>query len=74
MLWAKGIGEYVEAAKIINVEFQILEVQLLYLKNKWIYGIVNYLGTSDNVREISKVLPSYYREGTPRILLVWKNL
>ena len=37
-------------------------------------GIINYLGVSDNVRvEISKadciVLPSFYREGTPRTLL-----
>lgn len=37
-------------------------------------GIVKYLGTSDNVmNEISQtdciVLPSYYREGTPRVLL-----
>ena len=37
-------------------------------------GLVNYLGVSDNVKEeIAKadciVLPSFYREGTPRTLL-----
>jgi glycosyltransferase involved in cell wall biosynthesis len=42
---------------------------------KWVKdGNVNYLGSSDNVRaEIAKadcmVLPSFYREGTPRVLL-----
>ncbi|MCD4667123.1 MAG: glycosyltransferase family 4 protein [Sulfurimonas sp.] len=88
ILWAKGIGEYVEAAKIIkqkykNVEFQLLgfldtasptaiskEQMDIWVKDE----IVTYLGTSDNVKvEISKVdcmvLPSYYREGTPRTLL-----
>ena len=88
MLWDKGIGEYVEASKIIkskypNVEFQMLG--FLDVENnsavskeqmqKWVdAGYVNYLGVSDNVKEeISKadciVLPSFYREGTPRILL-----
>jgi glycosyltransferase involved in cell wall biosynthesis len=88
MLWDKGIGEYVEAARIIkrqykNVEFQLLG--FLDVENKtaiskdqmniWISeGIIKYLGTSDDVRvEISNadciVLPSFYREGTPRTLL-----
>jgi len=88
MLWAKGIQEFVDAAKIIknkynNVEFQLLghldvesptaiskEQMDIWVKN----GFVNYLGSSDDVRaEICKadciVLPSFYREGTPRILL-----
>ncbi|MDD2791241.1 MAG: glycosyltransferase family 4 protein [Sulfurimonas sp.] len=88
MLWDKGIGEYVEASKIIktkykNVEFQMLgfldaENNSAISKNKmqeWVdAGYVNYLGVSDNVKEeITKVdcvvLPSFYREGTPRILL-----
>jgi glycosyltransferase involved in cell wall biosynthesis len=69
--------------KYKNVEFQLLghldvesptaisKVQMdIWVKN----GFVNYLGTSDDVRvEISEadcvVLPSFYREGTPRILL-----
>jgi len=88
MLWDKGIQEYVDAAREIkrkydNVEFQLLG--FLDVSNKtaigkeqmdiWVNeGIVNYLGTSDNVKnEISKcdciVLPSFYREGTPRTLL-----
>ena len=42
----------------------------IWVKN----GFVNYLGSSDDVRvEIAQadciVLPSFYREGTPRILL-----
>ncbi|NQY54541.1 MAG: glycosyltransferase family 4 protein [Campylobacteraceae bacterium] len=88
MLWAKGIEEYVEAAKIINKKYNNIEFQLLghldvdsptaiskEQMDIWVNeGIVNYLGISDNVKyEISKVdcmvLPSYYREGTPRSLL-----
>lgn len=88
MLWEKGIGEYVEAAKIIKHKFKNVDFQLLgFLDvenpsaitrkqiNTWIdEDLVNYLGTSDNVKEhISKadciVLPSFYREGTPRVLL-----
>lgn len=88
MIWDKGIREYVEAARIIksqykNVEFQLLgfldvmnktaiaEKQML----EWVEeGVVNYLGTSDNIKiEIENadciVLPSFYREGTPRVLL-----
>ena len=88
MLWDKGIGEYIEASKIIknkykNVKFQMLG--FLDVENnsavskeqmkEWVdAGYVNYLGVSDNVKEeIAKiecvVLPSFYREGTPRILL-----
>ena len=88
MLWDKGVGEYVEAAKTLrkkypNAEFQLLG--FLDVVNKsaiskeqmdsWVKeGIINYLGTSDNVQnEISNadcmVLPSFYREGTPRTLL-----
>ncbi len=43
--------------------------------NKWQqHSFIKYLGVSDNIKEeIAKadciVLPSYYREGTPRILL-----
>jgi glycosyltransferase involved in cell wall biosynthesis len=88
MLWDKGVGEYVEAARTLtkkypNVEFQLLGFLDVVNKsaiskeqmNTWIKeGIINYLGTSDNVQnEISNadcmVLPSFYREGTPRTLL-----
>lgn len=89
MLYDKGIGHYVEAARELKlkygdkVEFGLLG--FLDVKNPsavskaemntWVEeGIVNYLGTSDNVEaEIAKVdcmvLPSFYREGVPKSLL-----
>ena len=88
MLWDKGIGEYVEASKIIKNKYKNVEFQMLGFLDvdnhsavskeqmqEWVdSGYVNYLGVSDNVKvEIAKVdcvvLPSFYREGTPRILL-----
>ena len=88
MLWDKGIGEYVEAAKIIKQKYKNVEFLLLgavgidnptAISKKTIEswkkeGIVKYLGTTDDVKiEIAKVdcivLPSYYREGVPRVLL-----
>lgn len=87
MLWDKGVGEYVEAARMlrrrgVKAEFGLLgflEVQnpsaiSRSQMDEWVKeGVVNYLGTSDDVRhEIALadcvVLPSY-REGTPRTLL-----
>jgi len=89
MLFDKGIGQYVEAARALkskygdSVEFRLLgfldvdnpsavsKTQM----NAWVEeGVVNYLGTSDNVEaEIAQVdcmvLPSYYREGVPKSLL-----
>jgi glycosyltransferase involved in cell wall biosynthesis len=88
MIWEKGIGEYVEAARVIkknypNVEFCLLG--FLDVENpgaisreqmsEWVEeGVINYLGVSDNVDEVITtadcvVLPSYYREGTPKTLL-----
>ena len=69
--------------KYPNTQFQILGYLDVHnpsaiskeQMNIWVKdGYVKYLGSSDNVRiEISKadcvVLPSFYREGTPRILL-----
>ena len=88
MLWDKGIGEYVEASKIIKSKYKNVEFQMLGFLDvdnhsavskeqmqEWVdAGYVNYLGISDDVKvEIAKadciVLPSFYREGTPRILL-----
>jgi len=88
MIWEKGIGEYVSAAREIkkthpNVEFCLLgflDVQnpgaiTRNELNEWIdEGIINYLGVTDNVDEVIQtadcvVLPSYYREGTPKVLL-----
>jgi glycosyltransferase involved in cell wall biosynthesis len=88
MIWEKGIGEYVNAAREIkktypNVEFCLLgflDVQnpgaiTKNEMNEWVEeGVINYLGVSDKVDEVIKsadcvVLPSYYREGTPKTLL-----
>ncbi|MDH5905123.1 glycosyltransferase family 4 protein [Vibrio splendidus] len=89
MLYDKGIGHYVEAARELkskygdNVEFCLLgfldvnnpsAVSKAEMKTWVEEGIVNYLGTSDNVEsEIAKVdcmvLPSFYREGVPKSLL-----
>lgn len=88
MRWDKGVGEYVEAARMlkkrgIRAEFCLLgflDVQNPAAISRkqmddWVAeGVVRYLGVSNNVREqISQadcvVLPSFYREGTPRTLL-----
>lgn len=88
MLYQKGIKEYVDAAEKIRTSYPNTEFRLLgFIDNKnpsaipaniihmWHRsGVINYLGTSDNVEaEIAKadcvVLPSYYREGVPRSLL-----
>ena len=88
VLWEKGIGEFVEAAKILlqggyQAEFCILgfmdsknpsSIKAAQM-NKWVSkAYINYLGVTDDVgSEMAKadciVLPSYYREGTPRSLL-----
>jgi glycosyltransferase involved in cell wall biosynthesis len=88
MLWDKGVGEYVEAARLLKRRGLNAEVCLLGFldvqnpaaisksqMDEWVAeGVVRYLGVSDNVpEEIAQadfiVLPSFYREGTPRTLL-----
>jgi glycosyltransferase involved in cell wall biosynthesis len=88
MLWDKGVGEFVEAARQVKQQFPGVRFCLLGfvdVKNpssisqeqmsQWMKeGVIDYLGSTDDVRqEIEKahcvVLPSYYREGTPRSLL-----
>jgi glycosyltransferase involved in cell wall biosynthesis len=88
MLWDKGVGEFVEAARQVKQQFPKVRFCLLgFLDvknpaaisqeqiNQWVSeGVIEYLGSTDDVRqEIEKVhcvvLPSYYREGTPRSLL-----
>jgi len=83
----KGIYEYIDAIKIIKLKYDNISFQLLgevgvqnktaILEdelNEWVnQGLINYLGTSDEVQNILKnvdcvILPSY-REGTPRSLL-----
>jgi len=89
MLYDKGIGQYVEAGRALKAKYgDKVELQLLGFLDvnnpsavsssemqEWVdEGIVNYIGTSDNVElDIAKVdcmvLPSYYREGVPKSLL-----
>lgn len=83
----KGIYEYIDAVKIVKSKYHNIEFQLLgeigvanqtaidkEEVDNWVQeGIINYLGTTDNVAQIISdadcvVLPSY-REGTPRSLL-----
>lgn len=87
LLWDKGVREYVEAARLVRAEaphavFQMLG--FLDVANRtavpradveaWAAeGLIDYLGTSDDVRPAiaaadAIVLPSY-REGLPRVLL-----
>ena len=88
MLWDKGVGEFVQAARMLKqrgVDAECSLLGFLDVRNPaaisrkqmddWVAeGVVRYLGVSDNVREeIARahcvVLPSFYREGTPRALL-----
>jgi glycosyltransferase involved in cell wall biosynthesis len=68
MLWDKGVGEYVEAAKILkkkykNVEFQLLgsldavnntSISKEQMQEWTSEGLVNYLGVTDDVKEFIK--------------------
>jgi len=88
LLWEKGIGEFVEAARIVRrrhpkAEFRLLggmdppsraAVPRLKIDQWSAEGIIEYLGTTDDVRPFLReadciVLPSVYREGVPRSLL-----
>lgn len=88
MLWDKGVGLFVDAARQIHkqrpeVKFQLVgpidtasrskipERQLADWNKE---GHIDYLGPTVDVRPWLKaadciVLPSWYREGTPRVLL-----
>lgn len=88
MLWDKGVGEFVEAARILkrrraSADFCLLgflDVQNPAAISRkqmdaWVEeGVIRHLGVSDDVRaEIAAadcvVLPSFYREGTPRTVI-----
>jgi glycosyltransferase involved in cell wall biosynthesis len=88
LLWDKGVGVYVEAARKVlktvpQARFQLLGPLDPDSKSgisgaqlgEWISeGIVDYLGSTQDVLPFLQaadclVLPSYYREGTPRSLL-----
>lgn len=88
LLYDKGVGDFVKAARIIrntnpDAKFQVLgktafshpqgvEEDVL---NDWANeGVIEYLGVTDDVRPYLEaahcvVLPSYYNEGMPRILM-----
>ncbi len=82
----KGITEYVTAARALraqgaNARFQLLGavdegrgLSLAQIRAWQDEGVIEYLGTSDQVPEVMAqadclVLPSYYREGVPRSLI-----
>lgn len=88
MLWDKGVGVFVEAARTVRRRHPDARFQLLGPLDPdsrtgvgrdqiddWVAeGIVEYLGTARDVRPFLEaahcvVLPSHYREGTPRSLL-----
>jgi glycosyltransferase involved in cell wall biosynthesis len=88
MLWDKGIGEYVTAARRIRATHPAATFQLLGSVpsesrsavplrqiDEWVReGVITYLGMTDDVRPHlaaadCAVLPSYYREGVPRVML-----
>lgn len=86
LLWDKGVAEYVEATRRLkspSVRFRILglieppgvsAVSPEKLSEWETAGLVEYLGSADDVRPVLAeadcvVLPSYYREGVPRVLL-----
>lgn len=88
MLWDKGVGLYVEAAREVRARvpqarFQLLGppdpasrsgIPIAQIQAWAAEGVIDYLGRTDDVRPALAgadciVLPSWYREGTPRILL-----
>lgn len=88
LLWEKGVGHFVEAARIVRRErpdivFKLLgpcgvnnasaltEAQVQAWHEE---GVIQYLGNTSDVRPFIAgtdcvVLPSFYREGVPRILM-----
>ena len=88
LLWDKGVGVYVDAARKVRKIFPQARFQLLgpldpdsksgisgVQLDEWISeGVVDYIGSTQDVLPFLQaanclVLPSYYREGTPRSLL-----
>lgn len=88
LLWDKGIGLYVEAARALRASHPQARFQLLgpldpdshsgitteQIEAWKREGVIDYLGQTTDVRPYLAaadciVLPSWYREGTPRVLL-----
>lgn len=87
LLWEKGVGEYVEAARSLKANYPTARFRLLgpldpnpaavsrAQLDAWsAEGVIEYLGSTSDVRPAIAdtsvfVLPSAYREGTPRSIL-----
>ncbi|OAV44310.1 hypothetical protein A3850_007300 [Lewinella sp. 4G2] len=88
LLWPKGVGEFVAAARTLKAKYPDVAFNILGFVNpqdptsvsledldQWeVEGIINYLGSTDDVASFIEkttcvVLPSYYREGVPRTLM-----
>jgi glycosyltransferase involved in cell wall biosynthesis len=88
MLWDKGIGEFIEAARMLKGKYRSVSCNLIGFVDMhnpqgisqeqiqaWSdEGVISYHGASDNIVDVISnadcvVLPSYYREGVPKILL-----
>jgi glycosyltransferase involved in cell wall biosynthesis len=87
LLWEKGVGEYVEAARNLKAKYPTARFRLLgpldpnpaavsrAQLDAWsAEGVIEYLGSTNDVRPAIAdtsvfVLPSAYREGTPRSIL-----
>lgn len=88
MLWDKGVGIFVEAARELkgsypDARFLLVGpvdegnpegIALSQLEEWHSQGIIKYLGSTDDVREVLKettclVHPTYYKEGIPRVLM-----
>ena len=87
MLWDKGVGDFVEAARILhkrNIQARFILVGASDLQNpsgisleqlgQWHEeGLVEWWGFQENITTVFAqshiiCLPSYYREGLPRVL------
>jgi len=74
LLKPKGVVEYVEAARLLKDRYPEVAVTLDELNQWGQEGVINYLGSTDDVASFIQkttclVLPSYYREGVPRVLM-----
>jgi glycosyltransferase involved in cell wall biosynthesis len=88
LLWEKGVGDFVDAARKVRqlrpeMRFQLLgpcgvdndSAISLEQVHRWEKeGVITYLGAAADVRPHIRaadcvVLPSFYREGVPRILM-----
>ena len=88
LLWDKGVGLFVEAARDLRTQYPDFRFQLLGPPDPdsrsginiddvtaWQRdGVIEYLGQTDDVGPALAsadcvVLPTWYREGTPRVLL-----